>query len=177
MGECAILSPTVVDHVRRVVIGLGANVGDRRANLDAAVAYLRADRDFHVLRRSPVYETPPVGGPPQGDYLNAAVLLVTSLDGRAILERLFAIEHALGRDRSAGPRWGPRTIDLDLLWIEGEAIAEEALTVPHPRLHERPFALRPLLDVAPDAVDVRTGQAFASFPAAQTPLAPFAQGG
>jgi len=164
-----------VDHVRRVVIGLGANVGDRRANLDAAVGHIRADRDFHVLRRSPIYETPPAGGPPQGDYLNAAVLVVTSLDARVVLERLLAIERTLGRDRSAGERWGPRTIDLDLLWIEGEAISEDTLTVPHPRLHERPFAIRPLLDVAPDAVDVRTGEPFASFPAAQMPLTPVAE--
>jgi 2-amino-4-hydroxy-6-hydroxymethyldihydropteridine diphosphokinase len=165
-----------VDHVRRVVIGLGANVGNRRANLDAAVARLRADRDLHVLRLSPIYETPPAGGPPQGDYLNAAVLVVTSLDGASILHRLLGIERALGRDRSAELRWGPRTIDLDLLWIEGEAIADEALDVPHPRLHERSFALRPLLDVAPDAVDVRTGQAFASFPAANVPLNVLAEG-
>jgi 2-amino-4-hydroxy-6-hydroxymethyldihydropteridine diphosphokinase len=160
-----------VDHVRRIVIGLGSNVGDRLANLDAAVAHLRADRDLRVLRRSPVYETHPAGGPPQGDYLNAAVLLVTSLEGRAVLDRALAIERELGRVRSPEARWGPRTIDLDLLWIEGEEIAEDGLLVPHPRLHERPFALRPLLDVAPDAVDVRTGQAFASLAAAGTPLA------
>ena len=64
-----------MDHVRRVVIGLGSNMGDRRGHLDAAVAQLRKDRDWHVLRRSAVYESPPAGGPPQGDYLNAAVLL------------------------------------------------------------------------------------------------------
>jgi 2-amino-4-hydroxy-6-hydroxymethyldihydropteridine diphosphokinase len=156
-----------VDHVRRVVIGLGSNVGDRQANLDGAVARLRAERDLRVLRCSPVYETPPAGGPPQGDYLNAAVLVVTSLEGRAILERSLAVERALGRERSPEARWGPRVIDVDVLWIEGEAIAEDGLVVPHARLHERPFALRPLLDLAPDAVDVRTGQAFASLPAAQ----------
>jgi 2-amino-4-hydroxy-6-hydroxymethyldihydropteridine diphosphokinase len=159
-----------VNHVRRVVLGLGSNVGDRQANLDAAVARLRAEPDLRVLRRSLVYETPPAGGPPQGDYLNAAVLVVTSLDGRAILDRTLALERALGRERSEETRWGPRTIDVDLLWIEGEAIAEDGLVVPHPRLHERPFALRPLLDVAPDAVDVRSGQPFASLPAALVPL-------
>ena len=159
-----------MDHVRRVVIGLGSNVGDRRANIDAAVARLRADRALHVLRRSPVYETPPAGGPPQGDYLNAAVLVVTSLEGRAILQRTLEIERALGRERSAETRWGPRTIDLDLLWIEGEAIDEEGLQVPHLRLPERPFALRPLLDVAPDAVDFRTGTVLSSLPAASVPI-------
>lgn len=140
------------------------------ANLDAAVARLRADRALHVLRRSSVYETPPAGGPPQGDYLNAALLVVTSLDAREILERTLAIEAALGRARSEEMRWGPRTIDLDLLWIEGEAVAEEGLIVPHPRLDERAFAVQPLLDVAPDAVDFRTGRAYATLPAARAPI-------
>lgn len=159
-----------------MVIGLGSNVGDRAASLDAAVAALRADRDLRVLRRSPTYETAPAGGPPQGDYLNAAVLLVSSLDAREILGRALAIERALGRERSTETRWGPRTIDLDVLWVEGETIAEEGLTVPHPRLAERPFALRPLLDVVPDAVDGRTGQRFAALPAASAPLVKVAEG-
>lgn len=164
-----------MDHVRRVVIGLGSNVGDRLAHLDAAVARLRADRALHVLRRSPVYETPPAGGPPQGDYLNAAVLVVTALGAREILDRTLAVEESLGRVRSAETRWGPRTIDLDLLWIEGEAVSEDALTVPHPRLSERAFAVRPLLDVAPDAVDFRTGTAYATLPAAGEALAKVAE--
>jgi len=164
-----------VDHVRRVVLGLGSNVGDRLANLDAAVARLRTDRALHVLRRSPVYETPPAGGPPQGDYLNAAVLVVTSLDAREILDRALEVERELGRVRSEETRWGPRTIDLDLLWIEGEAVDEEALEVPHPRLAERAFAVRPLLDVAPDAVDFRTGRAYATLPAADVTLTKVAE--
>lgn len=159
-----------------MVIGLGSNVGDRVANLDAAVERLRADRDLRVLKRSPTYESPPAGGPPQGDYLNAAVLLVTSLDAREILGRALSIERALGRTRSAETRWGPRTIDLDLLWIEGEAIAEEGLTVPHPRLAERAFAVRPLLDVAPDATDFHTGQPFSRSPAASAPLVKVSEG-
>lgn len=158
------------------MIGLGSNVGDRLANLDAAVARLKADRELHVLRRSPVYETPPAGGPPQGDYLNAAVLLVTSLDARDILTRALDIERELGRTRSEETRWGPRTIDLDLLWIEGEAISEAGLEVPHPRLGERPFAVRPLLDVAPDAVDFRTGTAYATLPAASVAITKVAEG-
>jgi len=148
------------------------------AQLDAAIARLRTDRALHVLRRSPVYETAPVGGPPQGDYLNAAVLVVTSLDARAILDRSLGIERALGRVRAEdNARWGPRAIDLDLLWIEGEAIVEEGLEVPHPRLAERPFALRPLLDVAPDAVNFRTGQALAALPAASVTMVKVADGG
>jgi 2-amino-4-hydroxy-6-hydroxymethyldihydropteridine diphosphokinase len=159
------------------VIGLGSNLGDRRANIDLAIARLREEPLIRVLGRSPVYETPPAGGPPQGDYLNAAVLLVTSLTARAVLDRTLSIERGLGRNRSEEVRWGPRTIDLDLLWIEGEVVDEEGLAVPHPRLHERPFALRPLLDVAPDAVDPRTGQPFASLPAASAPIARVAEGG
>jgi len=167
----------VVDHVRRVVIGLGSNMGDRRAHIDAAVTQLRKDRDWHILRRSPVYESAPAGGPPQGDYLNAAVLLVTSLEAREILHRVLAVEKALGRVRSPGVRLGPRTIDLDILWIEGEAIEEDALVVPHPRLPERPFALRPLLDLVPDASDFRTGHRFSSLPAAKAPITKVAEGG
>ncbi len=153
-----------MDHVRRVVIGLGANLGDRRANVDAAVARFRADTDVHVLRVSPLYESPPAGGPPQGDYINAAVLLVTALDARELLRRALAIEVALGRTRPDAVRWGPRTIDIDVLWIEGEAVAERGLEVPHPRLRERPFALRPLLDVAPDATDPTTQERYADLP-------------
>jgi len=162
--------------VRRVVIGLGSNVGDRLANLDDAVARLRADRELRVLRRSPVYETPPAGGPPQGDYLNAAVLVVTALDARDVLSRALVIERALGRTRSEETRWGPRTIDLDLLWIEGEAISEPGLELPHPRLADRPFAVRPLLDVAPDAVDIRTGRAYATLPAASVEITKVTEG-
>jgi 2-amino-4-hydroxy-6-hydroxymethyldihydropteridine diphosphokinase len=164
-----------LDHVRRVVIGLGSNVGDRQANLDAAVAHLRVSPDIHVLKRSPTYETAPVGGPPQGDFLNGAVLVVTSLDGREILARALGVERALGRERSEETRWGPRIIDLDVLWIEGEAISDDDLVVPHPLLAERPFAVRPLLDLAPDAVDFRTGKAFASVPAAAVALTKVAE--
>jgi len=159
-----------VDHIRRVVIGLGSNLGDRATNIDTAVAELRKHGDLHVLRRSPLYETPPAGGPPQPDYLNAAVLIVTAIEARVLLHRLFEIERSLGRTRPEPERWGPRTIDLDLLWIEGEAIAEPELTVPHPRLRERVFALRPLLDVAPDARDFATGEAFAELSVAGEPI-------
>jgi 2-amino-4-hydroxy-6-hydroxymethyldihydropteridine diphosphokinase len=165
-----------LDHIRRIVIGLGSNVGDRQANIDAAVARLRDDRDLFVLKRSPIFETAPVGGPPQGDYLNGAILIVASLEAREVLERTLAVERELGRARSQETRWGPRTIDLDILWIEGEAVSEDGLVVPHPRLAERPFAVRPLLDVAPDAVDFRTGKAYAALPAAEVELRKVAEG-
>jgi 2-amino-4-hydroxy-6-hydroxymethyldihydropteridine diphosphokinase len=161
-----------VDHLRRIVIGLGSNLGDREANIEAAIAALRAP-DLHVLRRAALYETPPAGGPPQGDYLNSAVLIVTSIPAHDLLDRCLAVERSLGRVRPDAERWGPRTIDLDLLWIEGEAIVEPDLEVPHPRLQERVFALRPLLDLAPDATDFRTGLAFATLPAASTAIQRF----
>jgi 2-amino-4-hydroxy-6-hydroxymethyldihydropteridine diphosphokinase len=162
-----------VDHVRRIVIGLGSNLGDRASTLAAAVDRLRAYRGLHVLKRSPLYETAPAGGPPQGDYLNSAVLIVTAEPARGVLDWLLAIERSLGRERPDPVRWGPRTIDLDLLWIEGEAVDEPGLCVPHPRLAERTFALRPLLDVAPDAVDFRTGQELAALPTASLPITRF----
>jgi len=151
-----------VDHLRRVVVGLGSNVGDRAATISAAIDRLAEDAEFRVMKRSPLYQSPPAGGPPQGDYLNAAVLVVTSLEAHAILDRTLAVERALGRTRPDAVRWGPRTIDLDILWIEGEWVDDKGLTVPHPRLRERAFAMRPLLDVAPDATDPKTGEAFSA---------------
>lgn len=159
-----------MDHLRRVVLGLGSNLGDRAATIDAAVAALRADRALFVRSRSPLYETEPAGGPPQGDYLNAALLVVTALPPREVLDRALAVERSLGRVRPDPVRWGPRTIDIDVLWIEGEAVREPGLEVPHPRLVVRPFALRPLLDVAPDAGDPTTAERYADLPAASAPI-------
>jgi len=112
-----------------------------------------------VVSRSRVYETEPVGGPPQPLYLNAAAALDFEGEPLALLEALLALERDFGRVR--GVRNGPRTLDLDLLWIPGRSVAHERLVVPHPRLHERAFALAPLLDVAPDAADPRTGRRYA----------------
>lgn len=156
--------------MRRVVIGLGSNLGDRAGSIRAAIDSLRAEPGVRVVAISPLYESEPAGGPLQGDYLNAAVLIETELAGSEILKRTLAIERSLGRVRPAPVAWGPRPIDLDVLWIDGEVIAEPDLDVPHPRLAERPFALRPLLDVAPDARDPRSGERFAAMPAAAAPL-------
>ena len=104
---------------------------------------------MEVLARSATYRTAPVGGPEQPDYLNAAVLLEVALEPLALLRRLQAIEHGHGRVRTV--RWGPRTLDLDVLLWDERAIDEPALTVPHPRLVERRFALEPLLEVLPEA--------------------------
>ncbi len=104
------------------------------------------------------------------------MLIVTAEPARGILDWLLAIERSLGRVRPDAERWGPRTIDLDILWIEGEGIAEPDLEVPHPRLAERTFALRPLLDLAPDAVDFHSGQPFSELPAAHLPITRVADG-
>lgn len=134
---------------QRVVIGLGANVGDRRGNIDGAIAALRMTSGVHVLRVSSVQETAPVG-PPQDPYLNAAVLVETTLSLRALLDEALRIEAGLGRVRGE-QRWGPRTVDLDLLWSDGPPVSEPGLTVPHPELLNRSFALAPLLEVLDDA--------------------------
>lgn len=132
-------------------VGLGANVGNRRENLDHAVELLAAEPGVRVLAVSSVRETDPVGYEDQPHFLNAACAVETELGPRELLERLLAIERALGRERT-GPRFGPRTIDLDLLLYGNETLDEPGLTVPHPRLAERLFVLEPLHELAPDLV-------------------------
>jgi 2-amino-4-hydroxy-6-hydroxymethyldihydropteridine diphosphokinase len=143
-----------------MVVGLGSNLGDRRATLRAAIAEVSAIDQVQLVARSSLWQTSPVGGPPQDDFYNAAVLLRTSVCPEAILDCLLAIEATHGRRRAG--RNLPRTLDLDLLWIDSAVITLPALEVPHPRLHERAFALVPLLEVAPDAADPRTGTAYAA---------------
>jgi 2-amino-4-hydroxy-6-hydroxymethyldihydropteridine diphosphokinase len=138
------------------VIGLGSNLGDRAETLRRAVAELGALGD--VLAVSALYESDPVG-PPQPSYLNAAVRLRTQLDMPALLNGLLEIERRLGRKRRE--RWGARTLDLDILWASSGIFESETLAVPHPRLSERAFALLPLLDVAPEAEDPRSGEPYA----------------
>jgi 2-amino-4-hydroxy-6-hydroxymethyldihydropteridine diphosphokinase len=133
----------------RAFIGLGSNLGDRRSLLRRAVEELRAHGD--VVGVSSLYETEPVGGPGgQGPFLNLVVELSTSDTPRELLERCRALEAAAGRVRTV--RWGPRTLDADVLWVEGWQVDEEDLTVPHPRLWERRFVVQPLADLAPDLV-------------------------
>ncbi len=141
-----------MSKVTDAVVGLGSNLGDRAGILrDGARQIAELGR---VTAVSGLYETPPVG-PPQPDYLNAALRLWTPLDPFALLSALQAIEEGAGRQRSI--RWGARTLDLDLLWADGLVCDGPNLTLPHPRLHERAFALLPLLDVAPEAADPSTG--------------------
>jgi len=132
-----------------VYIGLGANLGDRERTIRAAVERLGADPEIEVVAVSTLRETEPVGYVAQPRFLNGAAALQTGLAPRELLARLLAVEQELGRTRD-GPRFGPRTIDLDLL-LHGEAVLEErGLVVPHPRLAERRFVLEPLAELDPD---------------------------
>lgn len=131
-----------------VTLALGANLGDRLAALQRAVAVLD-DEGVHVTASSRVWETAPVGGPEgQPAFLNAVVRAETSLDPEGVLDAAHAAERALGRER--GVRWGPRTLDVDVLLYDALVRADPALTIPHPRMTERAFVLLPLLDLDPD---------------------------
>ena len=136
----------------RAFVGLGSNLGDRLANLQRAVDLLGAAGGVRVLRSSRVYESDPVGGPPQPDYLNAVIEVETDLDPADLLRACLAVEERMGRTRSV--RWGPRIIDLDVLSYGEEEVALDAppLTVPHPLMHERAFVLLPLLELDADPV-------------------------
>ena len=135
----------------RAYVGLGANLGDRSAMLRTAVEHLRRESALTVAGVSSVRETDPVGYVEQPRFLNAVVAIDTDLPPRELLDRLLGIERRLGRTRE-GPRFGPRTIDLDLLLFGDEEIDEPGLQVPHPRLHERLFALEPLAELDPVVV-------------------------
>jgi 2-amino-4-hydroxy-6-hydroxymethyldihydropteridine diphosphokinase len=140
----------VTEHRRRAVLALGSNEDDRPAILQGAVAALASTPGLAVVAVSPVYETDPVGGPEQPDYLNAVVLVEGDLDPRALLERSLAVEAAFARVRDV--RWGPRTLDVDVVAVGDLRVDEPDLVVPHPRAAERPFVLVPWLDVDPEAV-------------------------
>jgi len=135
----------VTEPLRRTFVGLGSNLGDREGLLRQAVAGLPG-----VVAVSPVYETEPVGGPPgQQPYLNVVVELRTARSPRALLELGRQLEKAAGRVRAE--RWGPRTLDVDVLLVGDLRVEEPDLVVPHPRMHERRFVMAPLADLAPDA--------------------------
>ena len=131
-------------------VGIGANLGERAETIASAVELLGAEEGIEVVAVSTVRETDPVEYEDQPRFLNAAVSVETELPPRALLERLLEIEARLGRIRGLGPRFGPRMIDLDLLLYGEETIDEPGLTVPHPRLAERRFALEPLAELEPD---------------------------
>jgi len=133
--------------VTRAFLGLGSNLGERLENLRRAVTLL-GERGLSVLRSSRVYESDPVGGPPQPDYLNAVIEVETDGSARELLDACLGAEREMGRERTE--RWGPRVIDLDVLTFGEERIDEPGLEIPHPRMHERAFALVPLLELDTD---------------------------
>ena len=141
---------------RTIIVGIGTNLGDRLATLTRVGAALPALG--HLEAAASLYESDAVG-PPQDRYWNTAVRLRSSAAATALVETLLAIEAELGRVRTV--RWGPRVVDLDLLWIDGEVSRDPLAEVPHPRLHERSFALTPLLELVPGAIDPRTERPFA----------------
>jgi 2-amino-4-hydroxy-6-hydroxymethyldihydropteridine diphosphokinase len=132
-------------------IGLGSNLGDREGYLRSALDALESEPALAVVAVSSFRETEPVDFADQPRFVNAVARVETELSPRALLDRLLAVERGLGRTR-AGPRFGPRTVDLDLLLYGAEVVREPGLEVPHPRLHERRFALEPLVELDPDLV-------------------------
>lgn len=133
----------------RVVLALGSNLGDRLASLQAGLDVLAAGPGLDQVTVSPVYQTAPVGGPAQGDYLNAVLIAQTALPAAAVLGLAREAEQALGRTRTE--RWGPRTLDVDVIVCGAQISADPELTLPHPRAHQRAFVLAPWLDLEPAA--------------------------
>ena len=133
----------------KAVVALGSNLGDRFDYLQKAVNEINSLVDIEISEISSVYETLPVGGPEQGNYLNAVITLATKFEADELLLKLLLIELNLGRQREVV--WGPRTIDLDLIWFEDQTINLENLVLPHPRAHERCFVIKPWLEIDPKA--------------------------
>jgi 2-amino-4-hydroxy-6-hydroxymethyldihydropteridine diphosphokinase len=146
-GDPAYTMPTTVT----AYIALGANLGDRRGNINRALAHLRATPGVAVMKVSSLLENPAIGGPPDSPpFLNAVAKVDTSLSPRELLARLLEIEHHLGRERRE--KWDPRLIDLDLILYGDEILDDPDLKIPHPLMHTRRFVLNPLKEIAPDAV-------------------------
>lgn len=137
-------------EITKAYIGLGSNIGDRKEHLDRAIALLKNNKSIRVTAVSAYLNTTPVGYTEQPDFLNAVAELETGLSPHELLEQCNRIEQELKRKRII--HWGPRTIDLDILLFGGLVLKDELLTVPHPRMHEREFVLKPLSEIAPDVV-------------------------
>ncbi|MSQ02225.1 MAG: 2-amino-4-hydroxy-6-hydroxymethyldihydropteridine diphosphokinase [Myxococcales bacterium] len=150
------------------VVGLGASMGDRATTLELAARLLSVWPGIRVRRSSRLYWSAPVGGVAGAAFLNGAVLVATTLSPAALASSLREIEVRLGRRPTR--RWADRVLDLDLLWMEGVSLDDGALTVPHPRLLERDFALVPLVEVAPEARDPRSSIRYAALAAAMSRL-------
>ena len=135
-----------------VIIALGGNVGDVRATFKRAIAHICGMAQAALLARSSDYATPPWGEEDQPRFINACIEIETSLDPHALLFTLHKIEQKFGRDRANEKRWGPRSLDLDLIAYDDVKLDKPELTLPHPRLFERAFVLAPLAEIAPDRV-------------------------
>ena len=164
----AVLPPASVNARVIAFIGLGGNVGDAAATLRTAIGELGALPESRLLRASRLYRTPAWGVEDQADFINAVAMLETRIAPQPLLEHLLAIERKHGRSRDADSRWGPRTLDLDLLLYGDAVIDQPGLHVPHPQLQNRAFALQPLLEIAPDAVIPGIGSAAAALRALAT---------
>jgi 2-amino-4-hydroxy-6-hydroxymethyldihydropteridine diphosphokinase len=132
------------------LIALGGNVGDVRATFEAAIVKLCSDGAVRTTARSSDYRTPPWGVTAQAPFVNAVIAVVTTLPPHGLLTRMQDCEHALGRNRATERRWGPRTIDLDLLAYDDLVLIDRDLILPHPHMFERAFVLVPLAEIAPD---------------------------
>ena len=132
----------------KAYLGLGANIGDRYGNLKEAVHRIGSIPDIEIIRTSPVYETVPVGGPKQPDYLNAVIEVVTELSPEKLLKCCLAVEYEMGRKRTE--LWGSRIIDIDIELYDSCVLKSAVLTIPHPRMHERAFVLKPIADLVPN---------------------------
>jgi 2-amino-4-hydroxy-6-hydroxymethyldihydropteridine diphosphokinase len=136
--------------VAEVMIALGGNVGDVRETLQRAIAALCDGTDVRLVARSSDYRTPPWGNTAQPSFVNCAIVAATDLTPQALLARAQAVEKAFGRDRTREERWGPRTLDIDLIAYDEATLDTPGLTLPHPRALERGFVLMPLAEIAPD---------------------------
>jgi 2-amino-4-hydroxy-6-hydroxymethyldihydropteridine diphosphokinase len=133
----------------KAIVALGSNLGDRFDYLQKAIIEIDEISDTEILSISNVYETLPVGGPEQGNYLNAVISINTNFSAEEFLLKLLLIELNLGRERTT--TWGPRTLDLDLIWFDNQKVDSDNLTLPHPRAHERCFVIRPWSEIETEA--------------------------
>jgi 2-amino-4-hydroxy-6-hydroxymethyldihydropteridine diphosphokinase len=132
------------------LVALGGNLGDVRETLERAIAELCDGKEIRLLARSSDYRTPPWGVADQPPFVNLCIAVVTRLTPHALLDRAQAVERSFGRERAKEQRWGPRTLDIDILAFDDVVLDDPTLTLPHPRLFERAFALVPLAEIAPD---------------------------
>lgn len=136
----------------RAFVAFGSNIGDARDTIARAISSFCDGSHVRLLARSPDYRTPPWGNTDQPAFVNGCIAIETGLTPRGLLDRAHEVERGFGRDRHHEQRWGPRTLDIDLLTYDDLVVDEPNLTLPHPRLLDRAFVLVPLLDVAPDAM-------------------------